>query len=159
LNAEEEAVVVALGKAILVLPRLIEAELLRKQGLALNEFTTLKHLSEAPYRRLRMSELAADAELSLSGMTRVIGRLEAQGLVKRVRCAEDGRGSNAVLTGAGLTRLRKARPTHLASVRRHIVDRIQDVDLATLARALNQVAAQTDRGGSSAARLGVADAL
>lgn len=135
----------ALGKAILVLPRLIEAELLRTQGLALSEYTTLRRLSEAPQRHMRMSELAADSALSLSGMTRIVGRLEDQGLVKRVRCAEDGRGSNAVLTDAGLVRLRNARPTHVASVRRHIVDRIHDADLATLARALHQVAVQPDR--------------
>jgi DNA-binding MarR family transcriptional regulator len=156
LNVEEEAVVRALGKAILVLPRLLEAELLREQRLALSEYTTLMHLSEAPGRQLRMSELAADSALSLSGITRIVGRLEAEGLVERVKCAEDGRGSNAVLTDAGIARLRKAWPTHLASVRRHIVDRIEDVDLATLARALGQVAAQADRRDGSAIRLGAA---
>src|SRR5260370_40296967 len=98
LNAEEEAVMRALGRAMRVLPRLLEAELLREERLALSEYNTLMHLSEAPDRQLRMSELAADSALSLSGITRIVGRLEAQGLVERVKCAEDGRGSNAVLT-------------------------------------------------------------
>jgi DNA-binding MarR family transcriptional regulator len=154
LNADEEAVVRALGRAILVLPRLLDAELVSEQRLALSEYTTLIHLSEAPNRQLRMSELAADSALSLSGMTRIVGRLEAQGLVERVKCADDGRGSNAVLTDAGLVRLRKAWPTHLASVRRHIVDHIEDLDLATLARALSQLATQADRKDGSGVRLG-----
>ncbi|MGW3601939.1 MarR family winged helix-turn-helix transcriptional regulator [Micromonospora sp. NPDC005161] len=68
------------------------------------------HLSEASHRRLRMSDPAAACEMSLSGMSRVVHRLESQGLLQRARCEEDGRGWNAVLTDAGLTRLQQAWP-------------------------------------------------
>jgi DNA-binding MarR family transcriptional regulator len=140
LTADEEAVVRALGRVILVVPRTLDADLVREQRLTLSEYATLMHLSEAPHHLLRMSELAAACDLSLSGMTRIVARLEGQGLVERVKCAEDARGSNAVLTDAGLARLEEAYPTHLASVRRHIINHLGEMDLAALARALERFA-------------------
>jgi DNA-binding MarR family transcriptional regulator len=136
LSSEEEAVARAFGRAILVVPRAIDADLVREQKMSLNEYAALMHLSEAPDRRMRMSELAAACDLSLSGMTRIVTRMETEGLVKRVRCAEDARGWNAFLTDAGLARLEQAYPTQLASVRRHIMDHLDGVDLAQLAHAL-----------------------
>ena len=146
LSPDEEAVARALGRAIIVLPRAIDADLTREQHLTLNEYTVLMHLSEAPHRLLRMSELAAACDVSLSGMTRIVGRLEGDGLVERVRCEEDARGSNAVLTDAGLARLERAYPTHLASTRRHVMDHLGGFDLARLAGALRNFATCADEG-------------
>jgi DNA-binding MarR family transcriptional regulator len=98
------------------------------------------HLSEAPNRRMRMSELAATANLSLSGMTRIVTRLENQGLIERTRCDEDARGWNAVLTDAGLARLEEAWPAHLASARRHVFDHLEGADLIQLIHALRRIA-------------------
>jgi DNA-binding MarR family transcriptional regulator len=136
LDLGEEGVVRALARAVLVLPRLLDADLVREHQLAYHEYQVLVHLSEAPKRLLRMSDLAARLELSLSGTTRIVGRLETDGLLKRVKCDQDARGANAVLTYTGLKRLQAAWPTHLASVRRHIVDHLADVDLKQLATAL-----------------------
>lgn len=147
LSRDEEAVARAIGRAIIVLPRAIDADLMREQHLTLNEYGTLMRLSEAPHRRLRMSELAAACDVSLSGMTRIVGRLEDDGLVMRVQCAEDARGSNAVLTAAGLRRLELAHPTHLASIRRHVLDHLAEFDLVRLADALRRCATP---GGSTA---------
>jgi DNA-binding MarR family transcriptional regulator len=144
LSPDEEAVARALGRAIIVLPRAIDADLMREQRLTLNEYSVLMHLSEAPGRLLRMSELAAACDVSLSGMTRIVGRLEGDGLVERVQCAEDARGSNAVLTDAGFARLERAYPTHLASTRRHITDHLEGLDLARLADALRHFATSAD---------------
>ncbi|WP_371780642.1 MarR family winged helix-turn-helix transcriptional regulator [Streptosporangium subroseum] len=138
LARDEEAVVRALSRVITVIPRVMDADLMREQRLPLSEYMALMCLSEAPHRRMRMSELAAACDLSLSGMTRVVTRLEAQGLVKRVKCAEDARGLNAVLTDDGLARLEQAWPTHLDSVRRHIIDHLDGLDLVRLARALER---------------------
>jgi DNA-binding MarR family transcriptional regulator len=69
-------------------------------------------------------------------MTRIVARMETEGLVKRVRCAEDARGWNAVLTDAGLARLEEAYPTQLASVRRHITDHLNGINLVQLTDAL-----------------------
>lgn len=129
----------ALARAIRVLPRRLDADLVREQRLALHEYEVLMHVSEAPRYQLRMSDLAARCELSLSGMTRIVGRLEGEGLIKRVSCEQDARGTNAVLTYRGLKRLQAAWPTHLASVRRHIVDHLADLDLPRLTRALQHL--------------------
>jgi DNA-binding MarR family transcriptional regulator len=141
LSAEEEAFVRAFGRALLTVPRALDADLLREQRMSGNEYNTLMHLSEALGRRLRMSDLAAASTLSLSGMTRIMNRLEALGLVQRERCASDGRGLEAVLTDAGLERLRQAWPTHLNSVRRHMLDHLHAVDLPAVSTALEHFAA------------------
>src|SRR3954447_5413638 len=88
LSPDEEALVRALGRLIMVLPRALDTDMVRQGQLPLTEYTTLMHLSEAPHRLMRMSELATACDLSLSGMTRIVTRLEAQGLVERVRCDE-----------------------------------------------------------------------
>ncbi|NES27520.1 MarR family transcriptional regulator [Micromonospora terminaliae] len=139
LDAEEEALVRSLGRIMHVLPRAIDADMVGDHQLPLTEYTALMHLSEAPERRMRMSDLASACQLSLSGMTRTIARLETQGLAERVKCAEDARGWNAVLTDAGLTRLQESWPSHLASVRRRFLDHFEGIDLVQLARAFQRV--------------------
>jgi len=138
LTPAEEAVMRALSRALQVLPRVLDADLVRAHRLALHEYLVLVQVSEAPRYRLRMSELAARCELSLSGITRIVGRLEAGGLIKRVSCEQDARGTNAVLTYRGLKALLEAWPTHLASVRRNIMDHLGDLDLPALAGALQR---------------------
>jgi DNA-binding MarR family transcriptional regulator len=140
LNTDEEAIVRALGRVFTVLPRTMDADLVREQQLSLSEYVALMHLSEAPHRRMRMSELSMACDLSLSGMTRIVTRLEVQGFVERVKCDEDARGWYAVLTGTGLARLEQAYPTHLASVRRHVMDHLDGIDLAQLASVLQRFA-------------------
>jgi len=140
MSTDEEALVRELGRVMLVLPRAVDADMMREQRLPLSEYTALMHLSEAPDRLMRMSELAALCNLSLSGMTRVVTRLETQGLIERVRCDKDGRGWNAVLTEAGLARLQQAWPAHLASVRRHVLAHVEDTDLKKLVRVLRRIA-------------------
>jgi DNA-binding MarR family transcriptional regulator len=141
LSADEEAVMRGLGRVLLVLARALDADLESEQRMSLSEYTVLRHLSETPCRRMRMSELAARADMSLSGMTRLVAKLEVAGHLQRVPCEDDARGANAVLTDAGFARLEQAWPTHLASVRRHIFDHLEGVDLRRLAAALNEIAA------------------
>ncbi len=111
--------------------------------MSFSDYGTLMHLSEAPARTLRMSELAAAGSLSVSGMSRIVSRLEAQGLVQRERSTCDRRGLNARLTEAGLARLQQAWPTHLASVRRHMIDHLTGLDLAAVTAAIQHFAATT----------------
>ncbi|MFF2549145.1 MarR family winged helix-turn-helix transcriptional regulator [Kitasatospora sp. NPDC058063] len=143
LGPAEEAFVRELSRVMLVLPRAVDADIVREAGLPLSEYTPLMHLSEAPDRLMRMNELAAACSLSLSGMTRVVGRLEKQGWVERAKCAGDGRGWNAILTDAGFARLEQAWPAFLASVRRHLVDQFAGQDLTQLTDALSRVATDT----------------
>ncbi|MEV5177808.1 MarR family transcriptional regulator [Streptomyces flaveolus] len=139
LTADEEAVVRALGRVIYAMPRAVDVDMVREQRLPLVEYLALMNLSEAPDRQMRMGDLAAAVEMSVSGMTRLVDRLERRGLVRRVRSAEDARGWNASLTDAGFARLEKAWPTNLASVRRHFLDHLAGLDLARLAAALRKI--------------------
>jgi DNA-binding MarR family transcriptional regulator len=139
LSADEEAFLRAWSRAALTVPRALDADLLAEQGMSLSEYTALMHLSEAPGRSLRMSDLAASCALSLSGMSRIVSRLEAQRLVERERASCDGRGLNAILTDAGLDRLRRAWPTHLASVRRRVMDHLSELDLPAVTAALRHL--------------------
>lgn len=140
LTSEEESVMRALGRLMLVMPRALNADLEREQRMSASEYSALRNLSESRGGLMRMSELAQACDMSLSGMTRLAAKLESLGYVKRIRCENDARGSNAVLTEKGLARLREAWPTHLASVRRHIFDHLGDIDLTKLAAAFNAIA-------------------
>ncbi|MER7441296.1 MarR family winged helix-turn-helix transcriptional regulator [Micromonospora avicenniae] len=139
LDQDEEALVRNLYRVMYLLPRAIDADMISDRQLPLTEYTALMHLSEAPERQLRMSELASACQLSLSGMTRTITRLETQGLVRRVRSEQDARGWNAVLTDAGFARLTESWPSHLAAVRRRFLDHFEGVDLARLAQVFQRV--------------------
>ncbi len=76
-------------------------------------------------------------------MTRIVNRLAEQDLVCRERSPDDGRGWNAVLTETGLDRLRQAWPTHLASMRRHVLNHLQALDLPALTAAVQHFASDT----------------
>jgi DNA-binding MarR family transcriptional regulator len=141
LSADEELAWRALARAVLVIPRVLDSELLQAQRLSLTEYSVLMNLSEQPDRSLRMSELANVVSISISGLTRVVDRLSREGLIERVRAETDRRGQLAVLTPAGLARLERAYVTHLAGVREHVMDHLANLDLVALAEALSGVAA------------------
>src|SRR3954463_15964703 len=100
-----------------VLTRELDEELRRPRGRPLSSYDVLVNRESAPDRQMRMSELADAVLLSRSGLTRLVERLEREGLLERADCPGDARGSYAVLTDAGLERLHDARVTHLAGVR------------------------------------------
>jgi DNA-binding MarR family transcriptional regulator len=140
LTVSERAFWLAFMRALMVVPRALDADLLAGPRMSATEYRVLMVLSESPERRLRMSELAASCDLSLSGMTRLVARLEGDGLVVRMQSECDARGFNAVLTDAGFARLEAAYPQHLASVRRNVIDHLNDFDLDRLAAAFNAFA-------------------
>lgn len=121
--------------------RELEHELQADRGLALTDYDVLVQLAGVSERRLRMSELADALLLSRSGVTRLVDRLVAEGLVERVTCESDRRGQWASLTDAGYERLRDATPTHLRGVREHFLDRLSADELAELERMLDRVVA------------------
>jgi DNA-binding MarR family transcriptional regulator len=129
----------------------LERELQAGEDLPLAWYDVMVQLSEGPSGGLRMQELADRVLLSQSGLTRLVDRMEAAGLVERHRCAEDGRGTLAVLTRAGLNRLRRAYPSHLAGVRDAFADLLSDEEAEVLARALQRVAAASEPAPGTAA--------
>jgi DNA-binding MarR family transcriptional regulator len=106
----------------------LDRELRDGHGLTLAEYAVLVHLSESGPEGLRMSDLAELLVLSRSGLTRRIDGLVRAGLVTRRACPADGRGSMAQLTAKGRERLSEAAPTHVAGVRRFVIDAIGDLD-------------------------------
>lgn len=80
------------------------------------DFETLIRLARSPEQSLRMSDLAAQTSLSTSGITRVVDRLEREGLVRRQACPSDRRSSYAVLTDAGMERLQAVLPRHIEDI-------------------------------------------
>ena len=126
--------------------RRLEAELIESEDMTLAEFDVLIQLAVAPGRRLRMTELSDRVRLSHSGVTRLVDRLTAAGLVERARCDSDRRGTFATLTAAGKVRLRRARPVHLRGVREHFGKRLTAAQLSAVAEALEPLARPASPG-------------
>ena len=99
------------------LVKALDAELIAAHGVPLTSYEVLINLQAAPGRRRRMAELAEGVLLSRSGTTRLVDRLERDGLLERDTCDSDGRGCFAVLTDKGEELLQVARATHLDGVR------------------------------------------
>ena len=117
------------------LTKALDADLEAEHGLPLSSYEVLLHLDAAEGRRMRMSDLATMVILSRSGLTRLVDRLEREGLIARESCPSDARGSFATLTAAGRRKLGAARATHLAGVRSMFLDHFSDEELELLGSA------------------------
>jgi DNA-binding MarR family transcriptional regulator len=115
------------------LVRELDAQLDAAHDLPLSSYDVLIYLQSAPGRRLRMAELADSVLLSRSGVTRLVDRLEREGLIVRDTCTSAGRGCFAVLTDAGEELLAHARPTHLSGVRERFLRHFSEDELKQLA--------------------------
>jgi DNA-binding MarR family transcriptional regulator len=133
LTAEQLAAWRGLLRVHSALVKSLDAELIAGHELPLSSYEVLINLQAAPGRRRRMAELADSVLLSRSGMTRLVDRLEREGLLERDTCASDGRGTFAVLTDAGEAMLRRARATHLDGVRERFLRHFSEDELQTLA--------------------------
>ena len=102
----------------------LDAELEREHGLPLSSYEVLMLLGDSTGGRMRMGELAESLLLSRSGLTRLVDRLERQGYARRERCSSDARGFFAVITPKGRRLISRARPDHLAGVRKHFLSRL-----------------------------------
>lgn len=128
----------SLLQAHATLLRQLETDLEAETGLALADFDVLGQLAVAG-GELRMTELAARALISRSGMTRRVARLVDEGLVRRAQADGDARAVVVALTDAGVARLRETLPVHMRGVRNRFVTPLDDRELAVLERALNKV--------------------
>jgi MarR family transcriptional regulator, 2-MHQ and catechol-resistance regulon repressor len=109
---------------------------LEKHRLSPVEFEVLMRLARSPNRRLRMTDLAGQTSLSTSGVTRVVDRMDRDGLVRREACASDRRSSYAVVTDAGMERLEAVIPGHLELIDQWFVSQLSPEQFDQLLQAL-----------------------
>ena len=128
----------SLLRAHATLMRRLESDLERETGLALADFDVLAQLASTG-GELRMTELAARALISRSGMTRRVARLVDEGLVRRADADADGRGVVVALTNAGIGRLAETAPVHARGISKLFVEQLDDQELEVLERALSKV--------------------
>lgn len=115
-----------------LLPGVLDTQLRSSSGVTHFEYLVLAMLSESPERTLRMTGLAQRTNATLPRLSHVVRRLEDRALVERFPCPEDGRATNARLTGAGWDQVVAAAPGHVDTVRRHVLDPLSREQLAQL---------------------------
>ena len=117
----------------------VEGDLQGERGLALSWYEVLARLSRQPDQAMRMQELAQGALLSKSGLTRLVDRMQAAGLVERRACAEDRRATYAAMTAAGGRALADAEPTFLRSLQKHFAEHVDCQEVGSFLAALRRL--------------------
>jgi len=120
-------------------PAAMEAQLQRDSSITHMGYLVLLTLSERDDRRLAMSKLAKLATASLSRLSHVVARLEAQGWVRRERDPEDGRVQIATLTDAGYAKVVESAPGHAEAVQQLIFDRLTATQVRQLAKICDSI--------------------
>ena len=128
-----------LAAAYTMLTRELSASLVAKHGLTINDYACLLLLSRASEEGMRRIDLANELRLSPSGITRLLDRLEDQDLVGKGACKEDARVSYAILTDAGLAKLRDAGPGHVEDIERQLADVLDEDEMRTLTELLGRI--------------------
>jgi DNA-binding MarR family transcriptional regulator len=128
----------------------LDHHLERDVDMPLQWFELLLRLARSPGRHLRMSDLAAQTNLTPSGLTRAVDRLERAGLVVRAPCASDRRGSYATLTPAGLDRVRAAVGPHLDHVDEALTSALTPSEREQLGALLRKVRDHVNPGAAAA---------
>lgn len=103
------------------------------------EFEVLMRLARSPGSRLRMTDLAGQTSLSTSGVTRVVDRMDRDGLVRREACPSDRRSSYAVITTAGRQRLDEVLPGHLALLQQWFIGQLTPGQLDNLLESMRTI--------------------
>jgi DNA-binding MarR family transcriptional regulator len=120
----------------------LERELMAERGMPLTWYDVLVQLAEAPDQRLRMNDLARRVLLSRAGLTRLVDRLVSAGLVERVPCPDDRRGTFVALTPEGRRANLDAAPVHLRGVHEHFTRHLSEAELAAIEGSLGRVLAK-----------------
>jgi DNA-binding MarR family transcriptional regulator len=115
------------------------SEQLASHGVSIVEFEVLIRLARSPQCQLRMTDLAAQTQLTTSGITRVVDRLERTGLVCREACPTDRRSSFAVITDTGRARMEEVLPGHIELIEHWFTGRLTPDQLAQMLDALRVV--------------------
>jgi DNA-binding MarR family transcriptional regulator len=127
-------------ESAMALVDVLDAELERDAGISQRWYDVLVHLEESPHG-IPMNALADRILYSKSGFTRVVDRMEAAGLIQRVRPEDDRRTILVVLTETGTATLQRARRYHRDGVERHFAQHLTDTDVKALTRSLEKISA------------------
>jgi DNA-binding MarR family transcriptional regulator len=130
----------------------LDRQLQRDAGMPHAYYQILAMLSEVPGRTLRMSDLAEITQSSQSRLSHAVARLERNGWIRRVPCPDDRRSTLAQLTDEGFAVLAAAAPGHVATVRRHVFDRLTPEQVGQLDTILREVLAGLDEPESCPTR-------
>lgn len=125
----------------------LERELQQCSGMPHAYYEILVRLSEAPDRKMRMSELAQQSLFSRSRLSHAMRRLEEEGWLRREGCDTDRRGAHAILTDAGFAALQAAAPKHVEGVRAHLFDQLTSEQVQQLHSISDAIVAHLDRSG------------
>ena len=129
----------------------MNARLVADHGLTINDYEALLHLARAEERRMRRVDLAERLLLTASGVTRLLDGLEQAGYVDRDSCARDRRVTYAVLTDAGLAKLREASTSHVSDIRSFFETRFSSKELDQLVGLLDRLPIEAEPGDSDCA--------
>lgn len=132
LDAEQRAAWIRLMAVVELLPGVLDTQLRHDADLSHFEYMVLAMLSEAPGLTLRMTALAQRTNATLPRLSHVAKRLELRGYLERFPCPQDGRATNARLTGVGWDKVVATAPGHVTHVRRHVVDALTPTQIAQL---------------------------
>jgi MarR family 2-MHQ and catechol resistance regulon transcriptional repressor len=121
------------------LTRELSAALVASHGLTINDYGCLLLLSKAGEEGMRRIDLANQLQLSPSGITRLLDRLEDQGLVGKGECKSDARVSYAILTDDGMAKLRDAAPGHIEDIEQRLSAVLSDDEVKTLVELLSRL--------------------
>ena len=138
-QASAVEVFVRLVRGNAAVTRAMNAQLVADHGLTINDYEALLHLARADERRMRRVDLAERLLLTPSGVTRLLDGLEQAGYVDRDACASDRRVTYAVLTDAGLEKLREASKSHVADIRSFFETRFSEEELDRLVELLDRL--------------------
>ncbi|HAM27373.1 MAG TPA: MarR family transcriptional regulator [Microbacteriaceae bacterium] len=127
-----------------LLPGVLDSQLQRDAELSHFEYFVLAMLSEAPGKRLRMTELASETNATLPRLSHVVSRLEKRGYLERTTCADDRRAINAALTDAGWNKVTATAPGHVRTVRENVIDVLDGDDIAHLDRIMARLLDRLD---------------
>lgn len=134
----------SLVAVLMTLPGKLDAQLKQVAGINFYEYSVMVSLSEAPGHVSVMSDLAMEAKGSLSRLSHAVSRLEGAGWVERRSCGGAGRRTEVVMTEAGWEELQRIAPTHVAEVRRLVVDAMDARQLEQLGSAARLIVAAAD---------------
>ena len=122
----------------------LQRELQDDAGLSMPDFEVLVHLTDSPAGRVRVTDLARLLQWERSRVSHHVTRMERRRLVRRVECAEDGRGAFVVITPQGRAAIEQAAPGHVNAVRRLVFDALSPEEVDAFATIIEKALAQFD---------------